>query len=376
MYAWTASPLVLTRPPVNPQFEIAGMEEARTIEPAAAKQPTLDDIYKTTTPSVVSIYKIDSEGRRTDTTTGFVFEPNRILTAFQSIDASTRLELEFSSGRKVAVTDIAAWSRAGDWAVLNADTGAAPVLKRGDPNSVAVGERLIVFNVEGGARVLGGVDIGGRRKVPGFGERIQISPSVAAEAAGGPLLDTSGHVVAILGGSLNPGARFSGRVMSLSPALWNSFSAENAATPISEVTAPVPNQSKTLEALSKEGILSSGITPMPEFMYGGTTTELPKRMNDPMPREISDFSVRDPQISIHSPWVRKAKLSKGELSTSVYDPSNRLRVTAGPKKVTLQQTPTRISFSFSPASLQPGVYRVDLNWDGRTAWRTFIRITE
>jgi hypothetical protein len=96
---------------------------------------------------------------------------------------------------------------------------------------VAVGDRLIVFNAEANARVIGGVDIAGKRTVKGFGDRIQISPPVAAEAAGGPLLDLSGRVVAILGGSLTPGARFEGRAMNLSPALFNTFSAENAATP-------------------------------------------------------------------------------------------------------------------------------------------------
>jgi hypothetical protein len=54
------------------------------------------------------------------------------------------------------------------------------------------------------SRVLGTVDIGGQGVVKDFGMRIQISPAVVPEAAGGPLIDSMGSVVGILGGSLNP----------------------------------------------------------------------------------------------------------------------------------------------------------------------------
>ena len=325
---------------------------------------------------MVWIYKLDEAGRRTDTASGFVFQPNRVATAFQAIDAATRLELEFATGRRLVLNKVLGWSRTGDWAVLEADTGSLLPIGRGDPKKVAVGERLIVFNVESNARVIGGVDIAGRRTVPGFGERIQISPAVTAEAAGGPLLDTYGRAVGILGGSLSPGARFSGRALSVSPALWNSVSAENAVTPVSEIPRDLMGSGKTLDALASEGILSAPITPMREFLYGGASNELPKRASDPMPRDMSDFSTRDPQVWIISLWARKGKLAKGELSAKVYDPLNRSRVVVAAKKVTLQDMPVRIGFSFSPTSLQPGIYRIDLNWDGRPVWRTFIRITE
>jgi len=65
-----------------------------------------------------------------------------------------------------------------------------------------------VFNVEGGARIIGGVDISGRRNLESLGERIQFSPGISVEAAGGPLPDAAGKVVAVLGGSAVPGSRF------------------------------------------------------------------------------------------------------------------------------------------------------------------------
>jgi hypothetical protein len=212
---WTLEATIDGQPAGSHSFEIAGMEapkpEAAPVAPEPPKQPTVDEIYKAVSPSVVWIYKLDDAGRRVDTSSGFVSARGRITTAFQAIDSAARLEVEFAAGRKVRMDSVLGCSRTGDWALLKLDTGSAPAIPRGKPQDVAVGDRLIVFNVEAGARVIGGVDIGGKRTVKDFGDRIQISPPVAAEAAGGPLLDVFGRVVAILGGSLTPGARFDGR---------------------------------------------------------------------------------------------------------------------------------------------------------------------
>jgi len=88
------------------------------------------------------------------------------------------------------------------------NTADLPALQLGDSEAIGVGERLIVFNVEGDAKAIGGVDISGKRNMQGFGDRIQFAPSISLEAAGGPLLDVKGRVVGVLGGSLMPGARF------------------------------------------------------------------------------------------------------------------------------------------------------------------------
>lgn len=78
-------------------------------------------------------------------------------------------------------------------------------------DEVAVGARLITFNVENGTRAIGKVDVTAKRAVRGFGDRLQFSPPLALEAAGAPLLDENGNVVGILGGNVMPGARFDAR---------------------------------------------------------------------------------------------------------------------------------------------------------------------
>ena len=363
-------------------FEIAGVEEAKKEpEPTqptvqAPRQPTVDEVFKAVQPSLVWIHKLDSAGRKVDTATGFVLAPNKVVTAFQAVDSAHGLEVEFSNGLRAATPGLTQWSRTGDWAVLTIPTQNIRPLERGDPAAVAVGERLLVFTVESGARVIGGVDIGGRSNVPGFGGRIQITPTVATEAAGGPLLDVFGKVVGVLGGSQNPGARYNGRATSISPALFNVFHAINAATPVSEIKLGGESDvAKTFDELSAAGVLTGPITPMPEFQYGGATREIPKGAVTTLPPDATDFSTRDPQIYIYTLWTRKGKINKGQVSAKVYDAMNHIKVDVEAKKLTLGEIPIRVAFSFPPTQLQAGVYRIDVLWDGQPAWRTFVRVS-
>ena len=64
------------------------------------------------------------------------------------------------------------------------------------------------------------------------------------------------------------------------------------------------------------------------------------------------------------------------MSAKVHDQQNRLRITVEPRKLSLSDAPTRSAFTFSPAGLNAGIYRIDLIWDDRPVWRTFIRVVD
>ena len=42
--------------------------------------------------------------------------------------------------------------------------------------------------------------------------------------------------------------------------------------------------------------------------------------------------------------------------------------------MTARLVPDRNAFRFVPGPLSPGVYRIDLCWDGQAVWRTFIKV--
>jgi hypothetical protein len=354
-------------------FEIAGM---------SAEQFSIDHIFKSIGPSVVWVHKLDRTGSKFDRAMGFVIASGAIATAFQAIDSAVLLEIEFSDGRKIRTNELFAFSRTGDWAIVKADTGFSAPVPRGDVSKLLVGQRLALFTFDSNTRVVGVVDVGGQGVIPGFGGRIQITPEAAPEAAGGPILDSTGRAVGVAGGSLRPGARISrsasigNQEIKQTLAHGAGGTTVNSATTISELPNEVPSNTRTLEQLAKAGLLTPLLSPMPELVSAGTTNELRKRVSAGLPPEVSEFSQRGPEVGLFAVWLKKGKVSKGATSIQAFDTANKLRIAGSPKKVSLGREAQEVGFTFSPSSLEPGTYRIDLSWDGVPIWRTFIRITE
>ena len=341
------------------------------------RPPNLDELYRHKA-SLVWVHRLDEAGRRFDTGAGFVIGVNQVATAFQNVDACSRLEIEFEGGRKVVTDELWAWQRLQDWALIKVDTAGVPPLERGDPQGVPVGERPVVFNVESElARSIGGVDLVGRRNVPAFGDRIQYAPALPAEAMGGPLLNPSGQVIGVLGGNLTPGARVGRRQASLSPALWQRPLPFNAATPITLMPSTAPPAPSTLKSVLDRHDLTPEIKALSSLVFAGTTNAMPANLERGMPRDTSEFSRKDAGVFVHLSFQRRDRQQPGMLSGIVYDIRNRVRITIEPKKVRLSdEVFTRFAFRFPTANLEPGTYRVDALWDGAPVWRTFITITD
>jgi hypothetical protein len=369
---WTVEIRVDGQPAGSHAFELAGLESTNS-------RFTLDRAFRTYGPAVVMVYKLDSAGRRMDASSGFVIAPNAVATAFQSIDAAPGIEVEFADGLKFQGSEVLAVSRLGDWAVLAVDTRNIVPIPRGDSQPVAVGSQLSAFSLDAGTRVIVPINIGAVSPVPGYGTRIRFSPALSPESAGGPVIDERGSVVGILGGSLTPGSRVEQRAADVSPwlLLLRQQSEGNSATAVTEVPLTLPAAGKTLSTLKNEGILTTPLSPMPEFLSGGATTQLPKDVSSRDIRNVTEFSARDDaQIAVYTYWMKRAKLSKGELSATVFDATNRIRGTIPSTKVSLDSREHRFSFTLSPKALSPGYYRVDVCWDGKPAWRTYLRILD
>jgi hypothetical protein len=305
---------------------------------------------------------------------GFVAAKNAVATAFQAIDSSIRLEIEFPGGRKSEADHVWACSRLQDWALLNVDTEDVPPLARATSTQIPVGERYIVFNIEGAARVIGGVDITGRRDAGVFGDRIHIAPSPAREAVGGPLLNPSGLVAGIIGGSTMPGARVTRLASSVSRALWSPATNEIAATPINLLPSP-GSTSSTLQKLFDAGVLTPPLVPSPSFLFGGSTKSMPKKLDSTI--DTGEFSHADQVAWIYSMWQKKEKEGKGAVSARIYDYRNQLVIDVVPKKVSLSENaPLRVAFDVPLKDLQLGLYRVDVLWNSQPAWRTFFKVMD
>jgi hypothetical protein len=376
---WTVDIRIDGEPAGSHSFELVTPEQRKAEVPLPPPSPpSLDRIYESAQRSLVWIYKLDEAGRHTDTSLGFVVGPDRIATAFQSIDETLKVEVEFADRHKAICEEVWACDRFQDWALLKVQTDQVPPLANSEGTLVPVGERYLVFNVEKeDIRVIGGVDITARRTVPGFGERIQLSPFPASEAAGGPLLNPNGMVVGIVGGSITPGSRFSRRAMSVSPGLWSKLNAETAATPINVLPPPNRFQPASFQSLLDRGVLTIPLTPTPSLLYGGSARSVGKRSNDLSTTDASEFSHRDQFAWIYTLWQKKDKNAKGVVSAKVYDSRNRLVVDVTPKRVSLPGgPPLRVAFDVPLDKFSPGVFRVDVLWNDQPAWRTFFTVTD
>ncbi|MEO8096680.1 MAG: serine protease [Acidobacteriota bacterium] len=354
----------------------AGSHSFEVVVPASSAAPALsmNDIYRSASRSLVWVHKLDAQGRRTDVSTGFVIGQDRIATAFQAIDSTDGLEVEFEDGRVVKTDRIWACSRLEDWAVIQVATTTVPALVMDAASPPVIGDTPLVFNVEARmTRAFGGVDITGRRKDPVFGERIQIAPAMAAETAGGPVIATSGKVVAILGGNVVPGGRFDQRSSTTASPFWALMSIPGGAIPVALLReAP---EATTLRELYEGGVLSEPIHPVGNFV-SGRLSPTPKKGQDRTYLSVSEYSRRD-SITVFTNWKKLDKEGKGGISGKVFDAQNRLLVNIPEKRVSLNGSEeSRFQFGFSLATAPRGTYRVDVRWNSDTVWRTFVTIVD
>jgi hypothetical protein len=347
--------------------------------PAEPAPKSLDELYRLRQ-SLVWIRKLDAAGKVIDTATGFVYAPNRIATAFQAVDGGSRFTAEFANGDPSTSAIPVAWHRLQDWAILAAET-TAPPLPRAPEGAFKIGERLIVFNSEQpGTRQIGGVDVTGQQDNPGFGPRILLNPSPTEDATGGPLLTHYGDVVGIVGGSTLPGSRTlrTSRTVLIGP-MGLPPPINSAATPLSLIpTGAVDRVPIDGSTLLSQNFFTPPISVYPGLAYAGVTPVLDKKkLAAGSSPDAASYRTSDLEMNVYGYFRAVAKAEKITLNTVIFDLSNKPRARAAPTLLhNRQDASSRIVFTFSPAKLGPGIYRVDLQADGATVWRTFVTVTD
>lgn len=248
---WTVDIRINGEPAGSHSFELVVPASPKPApEPEAARMPTLDELYKSIVESLVWVHKLDKAGRRTDTSSGFIIAPDSILTAFQSIDMASRLEIELASGTKISSDEIIACDRLQDWAIIKAAIGDIPPVQLGKSESAVIGELVVVLSTgPGNSRTIGEVGITGRNQVPGFGERIHINQQLPQLAVGGPLLDQYGKVIGLIGGSLAPGTPIDHRNPAFAPQISDLENYIISVTPIHLISVQPKTPPATLQSL-------------------------------------------------------------------------------------------------------------------------------
>jgi hypothetical protein len=378
---WTLEAQIDGKPAGSCALELEFPAPAKSVaaEPTPTAAPegeiSLDELYQTTKPSMVWVHRRDSSGRRVDTSTGFIIGQNRVATAFQGIDGGASVEVQFDDGQVVATNETWGINRLEDWAILKVPTGSRPALRRSEHPKVPIGAMLHIYNATTDrSRVLGKVQVGGRRTQAGFAEYLQFTSTVSKESAGGPLLDSQGFVVGLIGGGMNMGARIARKAINISSALFSALNTVNAAVYISQVVEMNPPNLLTLGELARREVLTPEVTPSTPVSYGGTTRAAVAPTSTMLPPDESDFTRTDRQVYVYTIWQRSEDYKRGAITALVYDALGRAKLELPARKTTLPDSQFRDTFAFAPASLIPGVYRIDVRWNDTTVWRTFFRV--
>lgn len=80
----------------------------------------------------VFLEKLNASGERLRTGSGFFVSDDMIVTAFQVIDGASKLRAVLPDGSAMEVTQVMAWNRRQDWAVLKVPEGRGEIGARGD----------------------------------------------------------------------------------------------------------------------------------------------------------------------------------------------------------------------------------------------------
>ena len=362
------------------QFEIVVAPRPENVGNAKTRRALgPSEIYNRAAAASVLIENINAKGARRNIGTGFFIGPGRLLTAFQVIDAATKVRVAGPQGRMIEVTDVLAFNRRQDWIVLKVPLENMPALERNTSEAPGVGERVYFLDVPAeGNRVLVETSLIGKQDLGPAGDRINIADTTNRRAVGSPLLNEYGEVIGLIGGTLVPGAAF------LEDLAFGARSNSLGMTSRGTLAVPITlindstTASTTIDGLLRDGQFMPALVSTQSVLSGTLARTVNKKADPPNPiDEKIEFSRANPQGVLFLTWLPKEK-HKGYPSLRLYDLDNKLiGEMLNKKKITVD--PNKISYSLwelNLAQLQPGIYRIDVLLDGDFVYRTFFRMVE
>jgi len=337
------------------------------------------DIYKRASVATVFIENINQMSERRSVGSGFFIGPNRLLTAFQTIDGASKVRIITPAGQRLEAQEVVAWNRRQDWIILKVSSNEEVSLPAASSESWTIGDRCYVLDAPAeGNRVLIETSLIGKQTVIGSGDRLNISDTLSRRALGSPLLNDKAEVIGFIGGSVIPGSAFlEDQVFSIRNSA--STSRGTLAVPMNLVVASSSAGSPTtIDALAKSGQFTPPLVGNDDVLSGTLSRNLNRKIDPPQSiEERSEFSRQDTRAILLVTWLPKQK-RKGIPSLRLYDLDNHV-LTESPGKKRISVNPQKLSYTaweLNLVNLAPGIYRIDVSLDADPVWRTFFRVVD
>ena len=383
--SWTLEARIDGQPAGVHTFEIVagGAVLPPPIAAAPPREPlTSQELYKRIQAATVTVQKLDAGGRVGLTASGFAIARDRVVLPFHVVDGASALRLTSPTGQTENVTQVVAFDRAGDWALVAATTlGLAP-LGRPARREAGVGTTLYGLNVTPtGERTFVDAAIGGTSTRPTLGERLLLSVPVGWRSAGTPVIDAYGEAVAVAGAVWEPGTAFhdedGGRAVAPASALPLQLGGSALAVPIERIVDD-GKPPRELTALAAEVPFTPMFGPSRGDVLRGMTSQSMKRGTpfwEPIDPRTS-FSKARGTFALVIDLMPRTKMKSVPVGVTVFTVAGRTLATIKPASVKGDANrPLGLGWTMDANALQPGVYRLDVGPPGDLMWRTFIEIT-
>lgn len=186
--------------------------QPKAAKPAAKASPvvtnapafTVKEIAARVKPSLVTVTFTGRDGSVEGTGSGFVVAPDGLIaTSLHVIGEARPIAVQFADGRKFDVTEVYAWNRRSDLALIRIEAKNLPALPLGDSDTLEQGAAIVAMGNPRGLdfSVVSGV-VSARREVKAgdlvADEMIQLAIPIEPGNSGGPLLDMQGKVHGVL----------------------------------------------------------------------------------------------------------------------------------------------------------------------------------
>lgn len=342
------------------------------------------EIYRRALEASVFIERLDANGERLGTGSGFSIGASQLLTGFEVVDGASSVRV-ILGGRGLGAIGLVAWNRREDWAILRTPVVEIPGLPLAKPDSWAVGDRCYALDVpQEGSRTIVDGNITGQQTLPDLGQRLNLSFSLQPQGSGSPLFNEYGEVIGVVvRHSMLPGSA------SLDVLRWgfplNLFSGAGSfpidrglALPISVV--PSSPDLGTTTPFAELLRTSQFVPPLVGYQnIAHATLALRVDGKGPVPQPVDEkfeFSQRYGKMAVYVMWDPKEKL-KATAQCRLYNLDNQLLIASKPFKVNLTPGRTTVnSWVLMVASLPAGIYRINVVLDTNPVWRSFFRMVK
>ncbi|HLW81084.1 MAG TPA: serine protease [Candidatus Acidoferrales bacterium] len=357
---------------------VASPNSANAHEPV----PTAADIYQHVLAASVFIDSLGADGSVFRQGSGFFIGKGIVATAFQVIDGATSLRIDFPNGQNAITDRVLAWNRWQDWAILKVDDLSMQVLERAPADSWKVGDHAYLLDANQGGRTIQNVAITGIQQSPDAGERVNTSWWGGKRTMGSPLLDESGRVIGVLGGSLIPGIE-SVKTISLGNYAITGQPFVDSFVPLVVPISLLPpaaslTQSTTLAEIAAKGDFLQPLARDPQLANARLCKAYNRVGNVALTPvgQTTQFSRSRDSLQLVITWAPQTR-EKTSMQVRIFDLNNHAVEESKPDKIDLE--PQRTAFTgvrMTIASLTPGVYRVDVLLGDAPEWRAFFKVTE